>query len=112
MKYYLGDKLLFVEMVQKYTHCVVEGEDRVICCQKSPSEAQRVCREIRAQKYRRYEDMQRLLDGGHEYTAASTTMFGTDLKDLYPTAGLLHAAMRRIRKNAESVRVVELTVVP
>lgn len=111
MKYYLEDKLLFIDMVQKYTHCVVEGEDRVICCQKSLPEAERVCRDIRAQKYRRYEDMQRLLDGGHEYMSASTAMFGTDLKDLYPTAGLLHAAMRRIRKNAESVRVAELTVV-
>ena len=110
MKYYLGNKLLFVDMIQSYTHCVVEGEDRVICCQKSHSEAERVCRDIRMLKLKRIEDMQRLLDGGHEYTGATTTMFGTDYKDLYPTAGLLHGAMRRLRKNAESVRVMELRV--
>ena len=110
MKYYLEDKFLFIDMHQIYTHCVVEGEDRVICCQKSVTEAQQVCRNIRQQKMRLYENMMRLFDGGHEYTGASTTMFGTDLKDLYPTAGLLHAAMRRIKKNAESVRVMELRV--
>ena len=112
MKFYLGDRLLFIDMNHQYTHCVVEGEDRVICCQKSLSEAQNVCRDIKDQKLKRVENMQRLLNGGHEYTGAGTTMFGTDLKDLYPTAGLLHGAMLRIRKNAESVRVEALTVVP
>lgn len=111
MKYYLGNKLLFVDMAQKYTHCVVEGEDRVICCQKSLSEAQRVCADIKLQKHSKIRELQELFETGHAYSSEKKTAFGIDPRELYPTAGLLRAAIRRMQKTAESVRVMPLTVV-
>lgn len=112
MKYYLEKKFLFVEMNHLYTHCVVQGEDRVICCQKSLEEAESVCREIKEERFKRIEKMKRVLDNGHEYSSVRTTRFRTDIKDLYPTAGLLLAAIKRQEESARSIRVMPLTVEP
>ncbi len=110
MKYYLNGELLFVEMHQHYTHCIVEGESRVLCCQKSLPEAEKVCREIRTQKFSKVREFKALLDNGHAYSADKKTAYGIDPKELYPTAGLLSAAIRRMEKTAGSIRVVPLTV--
>lgn len=108
MKYYLDGRFLFIDMNQNYTHCIVEGADRVICCQRSLEEAQRICGVIRREKMSRVDEMQRLLDEGHQHSGRSLTMFGCDVRSLYPTAGLLFGALQRMRSNAESVRIREL----
>lgn len=109
MKYYLGDRFLFVDMHQKYTHCVVEG-DRVLCCQRSQAEADKVCRDIVAERRVRLNAMKELLNRGHAYTASSCNTFGIDIKSLYPTAGLLAAGVRRMEKTIRSIHVMPLTV--
>lgn len=112
MKFYLGDRLLFIDMNHYYTHCVVEGEDRVLCCHKSLSDAERVCREIRSQKFSKVREFRTLLDNGHAYSSDKKTAYGMDPKVLYPTSGLLFAAIRRMEKTANSIRVMPLTVSP
>lgn len=107
MKYYLGEKFLFVDMHQNYTHCVVEG-DRVLCCQKSWEDAQQVASNIRAQKIEKLNEMKELLQRGHAYTAPKKTAYGIDLRDLYPTAGLLNAGIKRVEKTIRSIRVMPL----
>lgn len=109
MKYYLGDRFLFVDMHQKYTHCVVEG-DRVLCCQKSQSEADKVCRDIVAERRVRLNAMNELLNKGHVYAASTGSTFGIDIKTLYPTAGLLAAGIRRMEKTIRSIHIMPLTV--
>jgi hypothetical protein len=109
MKYYLGDRFLFVDMHQKYTHCVVEG-DRVLCCQKSQAEADNVCRNIVSERRVRLNVMKELLQKGHAYTTPKQTAYGIDLRDLYPTAGLLNAGIRRVEKTIRSIQVMPLTV--
>ena len=109
MKYYLGDRFLFVDMHQKYTHCVVEG-DRVLCCQKSQAEADNVCRNIVSERRVRLNAMKELLNRGHAYTASTGSTFGIDIKTLYPTAGLLAAGVRRMEKTIRSIHVMPLTV--
>ena len=109
MKYYLGDKFLFIDMHQHYTHCVVEG-DRLICCQKSQAAADKVCRDIVNERRVRLNAMKELLNNGHAYTASTGNTFGVDIKRLYPTAGLLSAAVRRMEKTVRSIQVRELRV--
>lgn len=111
MKYYLGDKLLFINMHHHYTHCVVEG-DRLITCQKSWEEAQQVASTIRAQKAKKLNEMKELLQKGHAYSAPKQTAYGMDLRELYPTAGLLAAGIRRMEKTIRSIRVLELRAEP
>lgn len=111
MKYYLGDKFLFIDMHQHYTHCVVEG-DRLICCQKSQAEADKVCRDIVAERHIRLNAMKELLNRGHVYTASTVGTFGVDIKTLYPTAGLLAAGVRRMEKTIWSIRVLPLRAEP
>lgn len=112
MKYYLGDRLLFIDMHQNYTHCIVEGEDRVLCCQKTPAEAERVCCEIIAQRSERLNEMKRVLDKGHAYTKGANNSYGADIKELYPTSGLLFGAIKRMEKMIRSIRVAELRKEP
>lgn len=112
MKFYLDDKFLFVDMNHHYTHCVVMGEDRVITCQKSLLEAEKVCRDIRGERLKRAENMEKMLERGYEDSSKSAFVFGVEVKELYPTAGLLHGAIRSIRRNAESFRVVPLRSEP
>ena len=109
MKYYLGDRFLFVDMHQKYTHCVVEG-DRVLCCQKSQAEADNVCRNIVSERRVRLNAMKELLNRGHAYSASTGSTLGVDIKTLYPTAGLLAAGVRRMEKTIRSIHVMPLTV--
>lgn len=109
MKYYLGDRFLFVDMHQHYTHCVVEG-DRLVSCQKSWEEAQQVASIIRAQRTEKLNEMKELLQKGHAYTTPKQTAYGIDLRDLYPTAGLLNAGIRRIEKTIRSIQVKPLRV--
>ena len=112
MKFYLDDKFLFVDMNHHYTHCVVEGEDRVLCCQKTPSEAERVCREIIAQRSERLKKMKRVLDKGRAYSKGANNSYGADIKELYPTSGLLFGAIKRMEKTIRSIRVAELRKEP
>lgn len=112
MKFYLGNRFLFIDMNHYYTHCVVEGEDRVICCQKSLEDAQEVCRNIKIEKLKRAENMEKMLERGYEDSSKSAFVFGADVKELYPTVGLLHGVIRSIRRNAESFRVVPLRSEP
>ncbi len=112
MKYYMGDRFLFIDMNQLYTHCVVEGEDRVICCQKSQTEANSVCFNIKSEKQKRITELKMLLETGHAYASEKKTAYGIDPRELYPTAGLLSAAIRRMEKNMASVRVCVLRMEP
>lgn len=107
MKYYLGEKFLFVDMHQNYTHCVVEG-DRVLCCLKSQEQAARACHDIIRERNIRLLSMKELMNKGHAYTAPKQTAYGIDLRDLYPTAGLLNAGIKRVEKTIRSIRVMPL----
>ncbi len=111
MKYYLGDKLLFVDMIQHYTHCIVEGEDRVICCLKSFMEARQVCINIKSEKEERINAYKELLDKGHAYSDKRKSAYGLDPKELYPTAGILHSVIKNMERNLASVRVEPLIIV-
>lgn len=111
MKYYLGDKFLFIDMYQNYTHCVVEGTDRVICCQKSLAAAEEVCRSIRLERFSNIERMQKALDRGHE-DGNKIIVCGIDIKKAYPTAGMLHGTIQSMKRSAHSVRVMPLRVEP
>ena len=111
MKYYLGNKLLFIDMNQHYTHCVIEGEDKGICCLKSQEEAHRACFEIKTEKDRRISELRRLMKSGHAYSRERNSAYGVDPRELFPTAGLLAAAIRRMEKNMASVRVEPLIIV-
>ncbi|MBR3975311.1 MAG: hypothetical protein IKJ88_05560 [Clostridia bacterium] len=110
MKFYLNDKLLFVDMHHHYTHAVVEGEDRVICCQKSEAAAKKVCLELKMQKGEILNEMNEILIKGHAYSSPKKTAYGIDFRELYPTAGLLVAAVHRLERNINSIRVEPLTV--
>ena len=112
MKHYLGERLLFVDMRNSYTYCVVEGKDRVLCCQKTKEEAEKTCALIRRQRLQRIDDLKELLETGHAYSDNRKSLSGTDPRELYPTAGLLAAAIKRIEKTARTVRVVALTCEP
>ncbi len=107
MKYYLGEKFLFVDMHQNYTHCVVEG-DRVLCCLKSQEQAARACHDIIRERNIRLLSMKELMNKGHAYTASTGNTFGVELKALYPTAGLLADGIRRMEKTIRSIRVMPL----
>ena len=109
MKYYLEDKFLFIDMHQHYTHCVVEG-DRLICCQHSREEAQRVAANIRAQRTEKLNEMKELLHRGHAYMKPVQSAHAKDLRELYPTAGLLNAGIKRVESTIRSIQVKELRV--
>ena len=109
MKYYLGDKFLFIDMNQHYTHCVVEG-DRLICCQKSWEAAQAAAADIRAQRTVKLNEMKELLHKGHAYMKPVQSSHAKDLRDLYPTAGILNAGIKRVESTIRSIQVRELRV--
>ena len=116
MKYYLDDKLLFIDMRQHYTHAVCIG-DRVICCQKNELDAQAVCRELIEDKQKFMDELLAALNsdevysrGGYRYTDEAKRQHISDIKSRYRTSGEIHNAVARVRKSIESVCVRALTV--
>ncbi len=111
MKYYLEGKLLFIDMNHKYTHAVVECDPpRVLACQRTEKDAIEVCKQIKLQKYKKVDEMKELLEKGHAYMSKKNASFGTDIKEQYPTAGLLVAGIRSLEKYISSIRIVRLDV--
>ncbi len=111
MKFYLEGKLLFIDMNHKYTHAVVECDPpRVLACQQTEKDAIEVCKQIKLQKYKKVDEMKELLEKGHAYVPKKSMQNGVDIRDLYPTAGLLVAGIRSLEKYISSIRIVKLDV--
>ena len=116
MKFYLDDKLLFIDMRQKYTHAACMG-DRVICCRNSEAEAREVCENLKKEKQIFIDELLAALvsdelysGNGYRYANEAKRQHIGDIKTRYRTSADIHNAIARVRASMDSIAVRELTV--
>ena len=112
MKYYINGRLLFVDMVTPYRFAVMEG-DRVITCQQTREKAEAAAFDRRRYREGVIAQFDRALSLDEVTRLGKTPDRMTrEIREDYPTAPELYAAIQRRRRTLNSIRVVELEAEP
>ena len=112
MKYYYNGTLLFVDMVTPYRYAVLEG-DRVITCRQTREQAESAA--FRQRQYRKniIAQFDRALNVDEIRRIGQTPdRLTREIREDYPTAAAIYAAIQRQRRTLNSIRVVELEAEP
>ena len=111
MKYFINGKLLFVDMVTPYRYAVLEG-DRVITCRQTREQAESAA--FRQRQYREniIAQFDRALNVDEvKRIGQMPDRMTREIREDYPTAAAIYAAIQRQKRTMESIRVEPLEAV-
>ena len=109
MKFYIGDKLVRVDMVHRYRYAVMEGE-RVITFQKTRENAEAAADCLKASREGNIRRMEAALHQDQLARQREPLKISRDVWDDYHSAAEICAAIARMRRNRDSIRVVPLKI--
>lgn len=109
MKYYLDGRLLFVDMITPYRFAVLEG-DKVITCQQNRAAAEEAAADRRAWRDRIILQFEAALRQDAVTRSWEPKGFIREIWNDYQCQSEIAAAIRRMRRTRDSIRVVPLDV--
>ena len=109
MKYYYNGQLLFVDMVTPYRFAVLEG-DKVISCQQNRAAAEEAADCRRDWRDRIIRQFETALQQDAVTRSWEPKGFGSEIWNDYQCQSEIAAAIRRMRRTRDSIRVVPLEI--
>ena len=110
MKFYYKGRLVRVDMVHRYQYVVVEGEDRIRSFQKTQEDAESVADGIRADIDKTISRFETALRQDEVTRMREPTGFVREIWQNYQCHSEIAAAIRRMRRRRDSIRVVPLEI--
>ena len=109
MKFYIGDRLVRVDMVHRYRYAVMEG-DKVISFQKNKKDAEEVAAGWRSWRNDTIGRFEKALRQDELYRLREPSKISRSVWDDYHCAAEIFAAIGRMRKIRDTIRVVPLKI--
>ena len=109
MKFFIGDKMVRVDMVHRYRYAVMEG-DKAISFQKNKKDAEEVADGLRAWRNDTIRRFEEALRQDELYRLREPSKISRAVWDDYHSAAEIYAAIGRIRKTRDTIRVVPLNI--
>ena len=110
MNFYRNGQLVRVDMVHRYQYVVVEGEDRIRSFQKTRADAEAVANSIRKDIDRDISKFEAALQQDDVTRLWEPTGFIREIWQDYQCQSEIAAAIRRMRRRRDSVRVEPLEI--